>query len=70
MADTSDIEKNMAVKGSEGKHVGTTLGIENGRLKLISGGMDHELDMAMVDVVENGTVRLCKTAEETVKAWH
>jgi len=70
MADTSHIKENMAVEGSDGKHVGTALGVENGRLKLISGGMDHDLDMAMVDVIENDTIRLRKTAEETVKAWH
>jgi hypothetical protein len=39
-------------------------------VKLVSGGMDHDLDMAMVDAVESDAVRLRKTAEEAVKAWH
>ena len=70
MVNTSQIKEHMAVKGSDGKHVGTVIGAEDGRLKLISGGMDHDIDLSMVDVVENETVRLRQTAEEAVKAWH
>jgi hypothetical protein len=59
------------VKGSDGKHVGTVIGAEGDRVKLVSGGMDHDdIDLAMIDAVENDTVRLLKTTEETVKAWH
>ena len=54
----------MEVKGADGKHVGTVLGIERGRLKLASGGMEHDIDLAMVDVVENDAVRLRDTAEQ------
>jgi hypothetical protein len=39
-------------------------------MKLISGGMDHDIDLSMVDAVENNTVCLRKTAEEAEKAWH
>jgi hypothetical protein len=61
----------MAVKGSDSKHVGTVIGAEGDRVKLVSGGMDHDdIDLAMIDAVENDTVRLLKTTEETVKAWH
>jgi hypothetical protein len=70
MINASQIKENMAVKGSDGKHVGTVLGVENGRLKLASGGMDHVIDIAMVDAIEKDTVRLRKTAEETVRTWH
>jgi hypothetical protein len=70
MVKSSQIKEHMTVKGSDGKHVGTALGAEGDRLKLISGGMDHEIDLSMVEAVENNTVRLRKTAEETVKAWH
>jgi hypothetical protein len=70
MANASQIKEKMAVKGSDGKHVGTVLGVENGRLKLISGGMDHDIDMAMIDAVEKGMIRLRQTADEAVKAWH
>lgn len=70
MVNASQIKEHMEVKGSDGKHVGTVLGIENGRLKLASGGMDHDIDVAMVDVIENDAVRLQKTAEEVIRAWH
>jgi hypothetical protein len=45
-------------------------GAEGDRVKLVSGGMDHGIDLAMIDAVENDTVGLLKTAAETVKAWH
>jgi hypothetical protein len=70
MTNASQIKEHMEVKGSDGKHVGTVIGVENDRLKLASGGMDHEIDMAMVDTVDKDTVRLRKTAEEAVRAWH
>ena len=70
MINASQIKEHMEVKGSDGKHVGTVLGMENGRLKLASGGMDHDIDIAMVDAIKNDTVRLRKTAEETVRTWH
>jgi len=70
MISASQIKEHMDVKGSDGKHVGTVLGIEDGRLKLASGGMDHVIDIAMVDAIENNAIRLRKTAEETVRTWH
>ena len=44
--------------------------VANDRLKLASGGMDHDIDLAMVDAIENDSVCLLKTAEETVQLWH
>jgi hypothetical protein len=70
MINASQIKEHMEVKGSDGKHVGTVLGVEKGRLKLASGGMDHDIDIEMVDAIKNQTVRLRKTAEETVRTWH
>ena len=70
MIDASQIKENMEVKSSDGKHVGTVLGVEDGRLKLASGGMDHDIDIALVDAIENDAVLLRKTAEETVRTWH
>jgi hypothetical protein len=55
---------------SDGMHVGTVLGVEDGRLKLASGGIDHDIDIAMVDAIENDAVRLRKTAAKTVRTWH
>jgi len=70
MINASQIKERMEVKGSDGKHVGTVLGVENGRLMLASGGMWHYLDIAMVGAIKNSKVRLVKTAEETVRTWH
>ena len=70
MPNPSQIKERMEVKGSDGKHVGTVLGIERGRLKLASGGMEHDIDIAMVAVVENDAVRLRDTAERVVRTWH
>lgn len=70
MINASQIKEHMEVKGSDGKHVGTVLGVEDGQLKLASGGMDHAIDIASVDAIDKDTVRLRQTAEETVRAWH
>ena len=70
MTNASQIKEHMEVTGSDGKHVGTVLGVENGHLRLASGGMDHAIDIALVDAVDKDIVRLRKTAEETVRAWH
>jgi hypothetical protein len=70
MASAAQIKENMSVIGSDGKHVGTVLGVENDRLKVASGGMDHDIEFAIVEAVEGDTVRLRKTAEEAVRAWH
>jgi hypothetical protein len=70
MINASQIKEHMEVKGSDGKHVGTVLGVENGRLNLASGGMDHAIDIGLVDAIDKDTVRLRKTAEEAVRTWH
>ena len=70
MINASQIKEHMDVKGSDGKHVGTVVSIENDRLTLVSCGMDHDIDLAMVDAIENDSVRLVKTAKETVQIWH
>jgi len=70
MIKASQIKEHMEVKGSDGKHIGTVLGQENGRLTVASGGMDHDVDIAMVDAVEGDAIRLRQTAEETLKTWH
>ena len=70
MINASQIKENMEVKGSDGKHVGTVLGVEGEQVKIASGGMDHFIDIASVDAVEGEKVTLKKTAEETVRTWH
>jgi len=70
MINASQIKEHMEVKGSDGKHVGTVLGVEGGKVKIASGGMDHFIDIAAVDSVEGETVTLTKSAEETVRTWH
>jgi hypothetical protein len=70
MINASQIKQQMEVKNSDGKHVGTVLGVENGRVKLASAGMDHDLDIAMVDTIQNGAIWLSKTADKAMQSWH
>jgi hypothetical protein len=70
MISASQIKEHMEVKGSDGKHVGTVLGVENGRVKIASGGMDHYIDIATIDAIKDDAVNLSKTAEEMVRTWH
>jgi hypothetical protein len=70
MTNASQIKEHMEVKGSDGKHVGTVLGVEDKRVRIASGGMDHFIDIASVDAVEGQKVTLKTSAEETVRTWH
>jgi len=70
MPTASQIKEHMEVKGADGTHVGTVLGVENDRVKVASGGMDHYIDIATVDAIEDDTVTLSKSAEETLRTWH
>lgn len=70
MPNALQIKEHMEVKGADGKHVGTVLGVENERVKIASGGMDHYINVATVDAIKGDTVTLSKTAEETVRTWH
>jgi hypothetical protein len=70
MIDSSQIKEQMEVKGSDGKHVGTVFGVEHGRIRLASGGMEHTIDIATVDAIEDGVVRLRMPAAEAVRPWH
>lgn len=70
MVNASQIKEHMDMKGSDGKHVGTVLGVEAGQVKIASGGMDHAVDIEAVEAVEGDSVTLKKTAEETVRVWH
>jgi hypothetical protein len=70
MINASQIKEHMEVKGSDGKHVGTVLGVEGEQVKIASGGMDHFIDIGTVDAVEGEKVRLKTSAEEAVRRWH
>jgi hypothetical protein len=70
MTNASQIKEDMEVKGSDGKHVGTVLGVEGKQVRIASGGMDHFIDIAVVDAVEGEKVTLKTSAEETVRTWH
>jgi len=70
MTNASEIKEHMEVKGSDGKHVGTVLGVEDKQIRIASGGMDHFIDIAAVDAVEGQKVTLKTSAEETVRTWH
>jgi hypothetical protein len=70
MVNAEQIKGQMEVKGSDGKHIGTVDAVEGQRLKLASGGMFHYIDLDMVDSIEDGAVRLNKTAAEATRPWH
>jgi hypothetical protein len=70
MPNTSQIKEHMEVKSADGKHVGTVLGVENERVKVASGGMDHYIDVATVEAIKDDTITLSKTAEKTMRTWH
>jgi hypothetical protein len=70
MTNAPQIKEHMEVKGSDGRHVGTVIGVEGQRVRIASGGMDHFIDIAVVDAVEGQKVTLKTSAEETVRTWH
>jgi hypothetical protein len=70
MINASQIKEHMEVKGSDGKHVGTVLGVEDGKLKIASGGIDHYIDIRTVNAIEGDRVLLSETAEDAVRTWH
>ncbi len=70
MIDASQVKENMEVKGSDGKHVGTVDHVEGNRVRLASGGMLHDIDLALVDKIRDGAVCLTQSAEEVTRAWH
>jgi hypothetical protein len=70
MINVSQIKEHMEVKGSDGKHIGTIIGVEDGHLKIASGGIDHEIATDMVAAIEKQTIRLRQTAAETIRSWH
>jgi len=70
MIEASQIKEHMEVQGSDGKHVGTVFTVDNGRITLASGGIEHTIDVADVEAITDDVVRLRKTADETVRPWH
>jgi hypothetical protein len=46
------------------------LGVDGGKVKIASGGMDHEIDIETGNAIEGERVTLTTTAEETVRTWH
>ena len=58
MINASQIKEHMEVKSSDGKHIGTVLGVDGGKVKIASGGMDHEIDIETVNAVEGEKLTL------------
>jgi hypothetical protein len=74
MVQASQIREHMAVKGSDGEHVGTVDHMENGRIKLTksdpaSGGEHHYIGLDLVDDIKGGEVCLNKSADEARRTW-
>jgi hypothetical protein len=74
MVDLSQIQEHMEVVGSDGRHVGVVDAVVGPRLKLArtdpaAGGEHHFVPVAAVAAVEGGTVRLSRTAAQTMDEW-
>jgi hypothetical protein len=74
MIDPAKIAEHMEVLGSDGEHVGTVDKIEGQRIKLTrnepaAGGEHRYLHLDMVAAVENGKVRLHRTAAQARDEW-
>lgn len=69
MINASQIREHMAVKGSDGQHVGTVDRVEGDRIKLTksdpdAGGQHHYLDVGAVSEIRDGCLIVSKTADE------
>jgi hypothetical protein len=74
MIDTSKIQEHMPVVGSDGGHVGTIDHLEDQRLKLTrtdpdADGKHHYIHIDSIASIENGEVRLNRTAAEAKDEW-
>jgi hypothetical protein len=74
MIDTSKIQEHMPVVGSDGGHVGTIDHLEDQRLKLTrtdpdANGKHHYIHIDSIASIENGEVRLNRTAAEAKDEW-
>jgi hypothetical protein len=74
MIDTSKIQEHMPVVGSDGGHVGTIDHLEDQRLKLTrtdpdADGKHHYIHVDSIASIENGEVRLNRTAAEAKDEW-
>ena len=69
----SQIQRQMEVVGSCGKHVGTVDAVEDDSIRLMrtdtESGLHHFIPMCWVEAVGQ-TVRLTKTHDEAVNQWH
>ena len=74
MIDTSKIQEHMPVVGFDGGHVGTIDHLEDQRLKLTrtdpdADGKHHYIHIDSIASIENGEVRLNRTAAEAKDEW-
>ncbi|MEA1834069.1 DUF2171 domain-containing protein [Methylobacterium durans] len=74
MADLSTIQEHMPVVGSDGGHVGTVDHLAGQRIKLTKNdpdaqGQHHFLHIDSIASVENGEVRLNRTAAQAKDEW-
>lgn len=74
MIDVSQIQEHMPVVGSDGGHVGTIDHLEDQRIKLTrtdpeAAGKHHFIHVDSIASIENGEVRLNRTAAEAKDEW-
>ncbi len=74
MSETESIREHMEVTGSDGGHVGTVDHVEGQRIKLTrtdpdAQGRHHYIHLDSVAAVEDGVVRLNRTAAQAKDEW-
>ena len=72
--DATQIQEHMEVVGSDGGHVGAVDKVEGQRIKLtkndpMAQGQHHYLHLDVVQSVEDGKVRLTRTAAQAMDEW-
>lgn len=74
MVDATKIQDHAEVLGSDGQHVGTVDHVDGQRIKLTktdpaAGGEHHYIHLDSVASVDDGAVRLNRTAAEAKDEW-
>lgn len=70
----SQVQEHQEVVGSDGQHVGTVDHVKGDRLKLTktdkdAGGHHHSIPSSWIESIDDGKVKISKTADQAKAAW-
>jgi hypothetical protein len=70
----SQVQEHQEVVGSDGQHVGTVDHVKGDRLKLTktdkdAGGHHHTIPSSWIESIDDGKVKIAKTADQAKAAW-